>query len=67
MTKSLWKPPELRVSESSEEERHATWLELFYDLVFVVAISQLAHNLNEDVSLSGFLGFVFLFVPVWWS
>jgi low temperature requirement protein LtrA len=60
-------PPRLRTSEDSEEHRHATWLELFYDLVFVVAVSQLAHNLEEDVSLSGFLGFVFLFIPVWWS
>jgi low temperature requirement protein LtrA len=60
-------PPRLRIGEDSEEERHATWLELFYDLVFVVAVSQLAHNLKEDVSLTGYLGFVFLFIPVWWS
>lgn len=67
MTKGLWKPPQLRIGEGSEEERHATWLELFYDLVFVVAIAQLAHNLADDVSLSGFFGFVVLFVPVWWA
>lgn len=67
MTRSLWRPPQLRIGESSEGERHATWLELFYDLVFVVAISQLAHNLADDVSLSGFFGFVVLFVPVWWA
>ncbi|MBH8552892.1 low temperature requirement protein A [Nostocaceae cyanobacterium CENA357] len=60
-------PPRLRIGEDSEEERRATWLELFYDLVFVVAISQLAHNLKEDISFSGFFGFVVLFIPVWWS
>ncbi|RCJ24572.1 low temperature requirement protein A [Nostoc sp. ATCC 43529] len=60
-------PPRLRIGEETEEERHATWLELFYDLVFVVAVSQLAHNLNEDISLSGLFGFVVLFIPVWWS
>ncbi|MGF2039148.1 MAG: low temperature requirement protein A [Nostoc sp. CmiVER01] len=60
-------PPRLRIGENSEEERRATWLELFYDLVFVVAVSQLAHNLNEDISLSGLFGFVVLFIPVWWS
>ncbi len=49
------------------EERHATWLELFYDLIFVVTISQLSHYLFHDVSLSNFLGFLFLFIPVWWS
>jgi low temperature requirement protein LtrA len=52
---------------SNDTNRHATWLELFYDLVFVVVISQLAHNLEEDFSLYGFLGFLALFVPVWWS
>jgi low temperature requirement protein LtrA len=36
MAKSWIKPPSLRVREEAEEDRHATWLELFYDLVFVV-------------------------------
>ena len=68
MTQNWLRPPRLRIGEDSEQEhRHATWLELFYDLVFVVAISQLAHNLSNDVSLSGFLGFVVLFIPVWWA
>ncbi|AFY44287.1 low temperature requirement protein A [Nostoc sp. PCC 7107] len=61
-------PPRLRIGEEdSAEERRATWLELFYDLVFVVAVSQVAHNLKEDISLSGLLGFVVLFIPIWWS
>ena len=51
----------------NEEERHATWLELFYDLVFVVTISQLSHYLLHEISLSNFFGFLFLFIPVWWS
>ncbi|MGB7375477.1 MAG: low temperature requirement protein A [Rivularia sp. (in: cyanobacteria)] len=53
--------------EVAEEHRHATWLELFYDIVYVVAVSQIAHYLHEDSSLKGFLGFVFLFIPVWWA
>lgn len=49
----IWlQPPRLRIGEDSEEHRHATWLELFYDLVFVVAVSQVAHYLSNDVSLS---------------
>jgi hypothetical protein len=36
--KSWLQPPRLRIGEESEHQpRHATWLELFYDLVFVVA------------------------------
>jgi low temperature requirement protein LtrA len=54
-------------NSSNNANRRATWLELFYDLVFVVVIFQLAHNLEEDFSLYGFLGFLALFVPVWWS
>lgn len=65
---SWLQPPRLRIGTGSEQEhRHATWLELFYDLVFVVAVSQVAHNLYENVSLTGFLGFVFLFMPIWWA
>ena len=48
-------------------ERHATWLELFYDLVFVVTISQLSHYLFHEITLSNFFHFLFLFIPVWWS
>jgi low temperature requirement protein LtrA len=66
--KTWLQPPRLRIGEDDEAQpRHATWLELFYDLVFVVAVSQLAHNLSKDVSLTGFLSFAALFVPVWWA
>ena len=51
--------------KNKNEERHATWLELFYDLVFVVTISQLSHYLLHDVYLSNFFRFLFLFIPVW--
>jgi low temperature requirement protein LtrA len=67
MTKSLWQFPRLRTADDPDEERRATWLELFYDLVFVAAIAQVAHSLSEHVSLSGYFGYVLLFVPIWWS
>jgi low temperature requirement protein LtrA len=67
MTKSLWQPPRLRTAENASEERRATWLELFYDLVFVAAIAEVAHYLDEHVSLVGFFGYVLLFIPIWWS
>jgi low temperature requirement protein LtrA len=63
----LIRPPILRSGVEKERERHATWLELLYDLVFVAAISQLAENLNKDYSFFGFLHFSILFVPVWWA
>jgi low temperature requirement protein LtrA len=58
-------PPRLRTAADEVEERRATWLELFFDLVFVVAITQLAHELVVDHSTAGFLRFAALFVPVY--
>jgi low temperature requirement protein LtrA len=53
--------------ENIEKERHASWLENFYDLIVAIVVFQLSTNLNHDVSIAGFLGFVALFIPVWWS
>jgi low temperature requirement protein LtrA len=53
--------------ENIEKERHASWLEYFYDLIVAIVVFQLSTNLNRDVSITGFLGFIALFVPVWWS
>ena len=58
-------PP--RVGTEHQGERHATWVELFFDLIFVVAIAQLAVVLADDVSPEGVGRFVLLFVPVWWA
>ncbi len=44
-----------------------TFLELFFDLVFVVVISQLAQHLAQHPSWAGVGWFVFLFYAVWSS
>jgi low temperature requirement protein LtrA len=51
----------------SYKERHATWLENFYDLVVAIVVFQLSRDLDQDVSVYGFLSFVVLFIPVIWS
>ncbi|MGB5635535.1 MAG: low temperature requirement protein A [Waterburya sp.] len=66
MTRAIFQPPKLRREECEEGERSATWLELFFDLIFVVAIAQLAHNFNRDFSFMGLAKLGILFVPVWW-
>jgi hypothetical protein len=48
-----------------EKERHASWLELFHDLVFVAVVSQLSENLGHNISWTGLLSFIVLFIPVW--
>ncbi|WP_110885934.1 low temperature requirement protein A [Deinococcus yavapaiensis] len=60
----------LRLTLADAEEaggRRATWLELFFDLVFVVAIGNLAKVLLGKHDVSGVLVFLGLFVPVWWA
>jgi low temperature requirement protein LtrA len=61
-----WQKPQLRTDEEEKKHRSVTWLELFFDLVFVVVIARLSHNLVGDVTAGGLFTFLFLFVPVWW-
>ena len=44
-----------------------TWLELFFDLVFVAAVAQVGTHLRDDYSLSGLCRFAFLFILIWWA
>lgn len=53
--------------EQAERERHATWLELFFDLLFVAVVALLAHGLSGQVTAAGLGRFVGLLVPVWWA
>jgi low temperature requirement protein LtrA len=66
MANLVWQPPRLRLEAEETSERRATWLELFYDLVFVAAIAELAHTLAGNVSIWGAMSFFALFIPVWW-
>jgi Bacterial low temperature requirement A protein (LtrA) len=59
------RPPSVRTpADGALQERQASWLELFFDLVFVVAIAELARQLVLDHSLGGFGIFAGLFLPV---
>ena len=66
MARITWGLPRLRSDETEEEQRRSTWLELFFDLVFVVAIAELSHYLQHHLSASGFIQFTILAMPVWW-
>ncbi len=61
-----WQVPKLRTDEEQDLERKVGWLELFFDLYFVVAIAELSHSLAKHVSWAGLGEFIFLFIPVWW-
>ena len=61
------RPPRLRTAETEAEQHKVTWLELFYDLVFVVAVAQLGHRLFVDNGWRGALEFIGLFIPLWYA
>ncbi|MFL5981143.1 MAG: low temperature requirement protein A [Gaiellaceae bacterium] len=64
----LLEPPRLRTrGRGVEEERRATWIELFFDLVFVAAVGQLANSLSADPTPEHFFEFLAVFAPVWWA
>lgn len=62
----LWQVPS-NAYERRKRPRRIEFLELFFDLVFVVLVSQLAHRLADHPSWSGVGWFAFLFLAVWAS
>jgi low temperature requirement protein LtrA len=60
-------PVRLRTEDGMEPGRRVTWLELFFDLVFVAAVAQVGTHLRDDYSLTGLLRFALLFVLIWWA
>jgi low temperature requirement protein LtrA len=54
-----------------EAHRSATPLELFFDLVFVVAIAQagsaLHHAISADHAMQGVAGYLMVFFAIWWA
>ncbi len=49
------------------EKQETTPLELFFDLVFVFAVTQLSHLLLQNLSWAGLGQTMFLLLVVWWA
>src|SRR3954451_9506521 len=52
---------------SPEEERHASALELFYDLVFVFAVTQVSHLLLDHLTWAGAGQATLALLVIWWA
>jgi low temperature requirement protein LtrA len=63
---NIWWGPPKRFS-AQIVERKISWLELFYDLVYVIVISKVTHHLAEHPSASGILDYAYLFTMVFWG
>src|SRR6188508_3097354 len=60
--------PELRIIRTrAEGEQRATFFELFFDLVYVFAVTQLSHHLLDDLRWPGAAETAFMLVAVYWA
>jgi len=66
-THRMIQPLRFRSEQGLEPGRRVTWLELFFDLVFVGAVAQVGTHLQEDYSPAGLARFAFLFLLIWWA
>jgi len=62
---SWWGPP--KKFDERKNERKISWLELFYDLVYVAAIAQVTHHLSNHLSWNELLFSFLLFSLIFWS
>ena len=65
LTSQWWGPP--KRFDVQEKERRVSWLELFHDLVYVIAIARITHHLAHHVTLGSFLEYAALFVLIFWG
>jgi low temperature requirement protein LtrA len=65
-----WRKP-MVARNHAEGHRQATWLELFFDLSFVVAVAQAASQLEHSLAAghpgSGLIGYLVVFGAIWWA
>jgi len=52
--------------ETEESEKRVDWAELFFDLVFVVAVTRVSTVVEHDHAWSGLLRALIVFVPIYW-
>jgi Bacterial low temperature requirement A protein (LtrA) len=55
------------VSEEAAGGKRVSWVELYFDLIFVLAVGQTTHIMMADPNWSGFGRALGLFVPLWWT
>ena len=64
---TIFGDPRCPLLAPGEGERRATYFELFFDLIYVFAITQLSHHLLLDLSWTGAAETLFLLLAVYWA
>ena len=61
----------LTIRRECRNGRKVTWLELFYDLLFVAAVTAATHVLlhveDGQIHAEYLVKFVLIFIPIWWA
>lgn len=60
-----WAPPKKFSTDSGE--RKISWLELFYDLVYVIVISRTTQLFVQHSTLDGVINYMYFFAMIFWS
>ena len=60
-----WGPPKKFATNFAE--RKISWLELFYDLVYVIAVSKITYRVAHHPGYSGLLDYIYLFSMIFWG
>jgi len=60
-----WGPP--KKFTTAITERKISWLELFYDLVYVIAISRITHHLANHPEPASILNYFYEFAIIFWG
>ena len=60
-----WGAPKKFTTE--RQDRKISWLELFYDLVYVIAISTITHYLAQLFGINALLDYFYLFTIIFWG
>jgi low temperature requirement protein LtrA len=64
---SWLRPPMLWSHREADTVRRVTWIELFFDLVFVAVVAQVGTPLATDYSFHGLARYAFLLLVIWWA
>lgn len=55
------------ISSQPGQSRRASWLELFFDLIFVAAVAQVSVPLSLDYTVHGLARYALMFFLIWWA
>jgi low temperature requirement protein LtrA len=65
VSSAWWGPP--KKFETHQKDRRVSWLELFFDLVYLIAIARITHHLAAHLNAAGFIEYICLFTLIFWG